>query len=739
MILPDLKLTLKHIAGAMAVIAIASCTGSSSTESKPTVGAQQVTDGSLFDKSIADIRNALDERRAQGVPVPIPVDAGGGYTHEQHKQNAKTIYEAGMLYRQTGDESYRDFAKSILTDYADMYPTLGLHPKRKEGHPAGRLFWQGLNEAWWLVYVSQGYEAIRADLTEDERNKIETALLRPVADFLSEGSPKTFNRIHNHGTWSAAAVGMTGYVLDDRDYVDKALYGLDKSGDAGFLKQIDLLFSPDGYYAEGPYYQRYALMPFVLFAQSIEKNDPDVKIFDHRDGVLRKAITATIQQSYAGRFFPINDAIREKGLNTAELRYAVAIAYDLTKDPTLLSIVKLQKSIVPTPEGKALSQAIAAGKAQPFVFKTLKLRDGPKGDRGALITLRSGPEPDAAAVVFKAASQGLGHGHFDRLGLLYYDNGDEIIADYGAARFLNVEPKNGGHYLLENTTWAKQTIAHNTLVVDQSSQFSGDWKRGEEHTPTILAFDDTPGASLAAAQINTAYDGVTYTRMIAMVEREDAGSYIVDVIHATSDADHVYDLPVHFKGQLIETSLPFKHSTERLTPLGESAGYQHLWKTAEAQNIESKSISDFSFVISDQFYSLTFASDHPIDSFLTRLGANDPDNNLRNEQALILRSYGRETNLVSVYERHGLYDNDEEVTLYSGSSIEDLTISQSGDTSIYAVTPKTGGEILILFSANPSQTADHSVVFKTETLNWRGPVSLKIIETSENNKKNPEE
>ncbi len=164
---------------------------------------------------------------------------------------------------------------------------------------------------------------------------------------------------------------MTGYALDERDYVKKALYGLDKSGEAGFIKQVDELFSPDGYYAEGPYYQRFALMPFVLFAQAIERHDPDLKIFEHRGGVLRKAITSTIQQSYGGRFFPINDAIREKGLNTAELRYAVAIAYDLTGDASLLSIAQQQKSIVPTPEGKKLSDAIAAGKSKPFVYKTL--------------------------------------------------------------------------------------------------------------------------------------------------------------------------------------------------------------------------------------------------------------------------------------------------------------------------------------------------------------------------------
>ncbi|KCZ93450.1 Heparinase II/III [Hyphomonas johnsonii MHS-2] len=688
----------------------------------------------LFDHSIAALRASVDERRAEGVDVPVPVDAGGGYTHEQHKQNAKTIYEAGMLYQLTGESKYLDFAARILSDYSDLYPTLGLHPQVNPETPS-RLFWQGLNEAMWLVYAVQGYDAIQDDLSAEQRSKIEDQLLRPMADFLSVGSPQTFDRIHNHGTWAAAAVGMTGYALGERDYVEKALYGLDKSGDAGFIKQVDALFSPDGYYAEGPYYQRFALMPFVLFAQAIERGDPELRIFEHRGGVLRKAITANIQETYGGRFFPINDAIREKGLNTAELRYAVAIAYDLTGDASLLSIAQQQKSIVPTPEGKKLSDAIAAGKSKPFAFKSQKLRDGPDGDRGALITLRSGPEPDAAALVFKATSQGLGHGHFDRLGLLYYDNGDEVVADYGAARFLNVEPKDGGRYLPENASWAKQTVAHNTLVVDQSSQFDGDWEEGEAYTPTILAFDDTVGASYAAAEITTAYTGVTYQRVVAMVDRDGGGSYVIDVVRGASDAPHTYDLPVHFKGQLIETNLPFTYAVAQLVPLGIRAGYQHLWKTAEASGVAAGVTSDLSFLIDDQFYTLTFTARQTLGAYLTRLGANDPNNNLRNEQAMILRATGKDATFLSVYERHGRYDNDEEVTVFSGGSVERLDISRSGRSDVYTVIPKSGGSIRVLFSDDTAPTATHQIQLDDQTVNWNGPVGLHISAGTEHSTK----
>lgn len=687
------------------------------------------TANSSFDQTLDALRAGLDARLEAGVPVPVPMDAGGGYTHEQHKQNGKTIYEAGMLYQITGETQYRDFAVSILTEYADLYPSLGLHPQQKEQSP-GRLFWQSLNEAMWLVYSIQGYDAIRADLSPETREHIETGVLRPVAAFLSEGQPSTFNKIHNHGTWATAAVGMTGYTIGEERLVEQALRGLDLSGDGGFLRQLDVLFSPDGYYAEGPYYQRFAMMPFVLFAQAIEENDPDFKIFEYRDDILQKAIMSTIQQSYGGKFFPINDAIREKGLNTVELRYGVAIAYGLTGDDRLLSIAELQNGVVPTPEGQAVADAIDAGLTQSFPFQTLKFRDGSDGDRGALVVLRSGPAPDDAAVVFKAGSQGLGHGHFDWLGLIYYDNGDEVIADYGASRFLNVEPKNGGHYLPENTTWAKQTVAHNTLVVDQSSQFAGNWREAEKTSPTIMAFDDTPGASYTAAEIGTAYDGVNLQRVVAMVDREGGGQYILDIMRGSSETAHTYDLPLHFKGQLIETNLPFEHETDSLAPMGEDAGYQHLWRTAETPIVEAGTVSDLSLVIDDQFYTLSHTSDQALTAYLTRLGANDPDNNLRNEQAMILRAEGADAAFFSVYERHGRYDNDEEITVYSGGSVEHLEIERLGATDIYTLVPESGGVVRILISDNTEPNATHSITRNGETMSWSGPVGLYVSKQS---------
>ena len=65
--------------------------------------------------------------------------------------------------------------------------------------------------------------------------------------------------------------------------------------------------------------------------------------------------------------------------------------------------------------------------------------------------------------------------------LPYMKMENEVVQDYGMGRFVNIEQKGGGNYLKENKTWAKQTIAHNTLVQNETSQFKGEYDIGSKH------------------------------------------------------------------------------------------------------------------------------------------------------------------------------------------------------------------------------------------------------------------
>ena len=521
----------------------------------------------------------------------------------------------------------------------------------------------------WQVYSIQGYELIRAGLNETDRKRIDDDVFRRAGHFLSVDSERTFNLIHNHATWATAGVGMTGYVLGDRDMVDRALLGSAKDGKTGFLRQTDLLFSPDGYYAEGPYYQRFALMPFMIFAGAIEENDPARKIFEHRDGILLKALRTTIQLTYGGYFFPFNDAMKDKSLNTAELYHGVAIAYAKTGDPALLSIAEGQGRTVLTKNGEKVARDLAAGKATPFPFRSLLLRDGPDGDLGAVAILRNGSGPKDQALVAKNSSQGMGHGHFDKLSW--------IITDYGAARFLNIEAKEGGRYLPENESWAKQSVAHNTLVVDEKSHFDGNVKVADTMAPKQLFYSDADGSQISSASMSGAYPGTSFTRTMALLAVDGLSAPVaLDIMRVKSDAPHQYDLPLHYQGHIMRVGFDSQSNIVIRPVLG-------------AENAE--------------------------------IGANDPNFNLRREPMLIQRINGAQnTVFASLLESHGLYDGAAEQTTASDSQIKSLRLETDNGKDIVSIETLAGTRLLFAISYDTDSRKSHSATVGGKKISWKG-------------------
>jgi hypothetical protein len=230
----------------------------------------------------------------------------------------------------------------------------------------------------------------------------------------------------------------------------------------------------------------------------------------------------------------------------------------------------------------------------------------------------------------------MGHGHFDKLNWFYFDNGEEIISDYGAARFLNIEAKYGGHYLPENNTWAKQTIAHSTIVVDQSSQFDGDWRVSQNFAPEIKIFDVAENIKISSAAIDTAYDGVGLTRAMAMINIDVLEHpLILDTFKAVSSEEHQYDLPLHCQGQIISHNTALDANTKNLSVFGESNGYQYLCGPGRAP-LEA-SLSQLTWLNKDRFYTYSTLGNKGEEMIFAQLGANDPNFNLRNESSLIHR------------------------------------------------------------------------------------------------------
>lgn len=634
---------------------------------------------SLLKSSYQKIKGDADLALSNPIEVPTPKDGGGGYTHEQHKRNYASMLNAATVYQITTDKKYANYVKNMLLAYAKQYEKWPLHPKMKNDKDGGRIFWQSLNDFVWQVYTIQAYDQVLNAISTKDRATIEQHLFMPILKFFTEDREEIFNQIHNHGTWNLAAVGMTAYVLNKTDYVQMALKGSKKDGKSGFLAQINQLFSPDGYYMEGPYYQRYALLPFVMFAKAINNYQPELKIFDYRDKLLAKAIHTALQLSYTNKaFFPINDAIKDKTYESVELVYGLDIAYaDIEAEADLLDIAQKQGRVIVSDAGMEVSKAIDEGKAQPFNYKSLWIRDGGKGDEGGLGILRNGPNTDQQCLVLKAASQGMGHGHFDRLNILFYDNGEEIFPDYGSARFLNIDTKGGGGYLPENNSFAKQTVAHNTLVVDQVSHHKANVKAGDANHPDFLFFSDKPDLQVVSANEVHAYADTKLKRTTALVKVDEiAKALLIDVYSASSENTHQFDLPFWYKGQLVNTSFELDARRNNLQALGSNYGYQHLWFNSQNQLDEK---GGFVTILNNKrFYTTTFVAENPLQVKLVSIGANDPHMNLVDGKAFILsQPNAKSQTFISITETHGGTDPINETVSSATQTIKDLKIISS--------------------------------------------------------------
>ncbi|MHC1778767.1 MAG: heparinase II/III family protein [Bacteroidales bacterium] len=645
-------------------------------------GVEQIRSGSgkyqLFDSTLADTKAKADAAVNSPIVVPVPRDGGGGATHEKHKDNYYSMYYCGIMYQISGDVKYARFVEKMLDEYLKLYPTLGYHPVKMSSTP-GKLFWQTLNDFVWLVHTSVAYDCVYDFLPKEKQKEYNERLFKPMAAFIMDGSEvnnKTFNKMHNHATWACTAVGMIGYVMNDNDLIQKALFGSDKTGkNGGYIKQLNELFSPDGYFTEGAYYQRYAIWPFVIFAQAINNNEPQRDIFNYRNSILKKAVNTLAQMTYEGVFFKINDAL-QKGFSAQELVFAVNILYaaDNSQKHLLTISKKYQTFFLPTDAGFAVARDISKGQCEPFILKSQLLKDGPDGKQGGLAIFRSPKSGENATFLMKATSHGLSHGHYDKLTISYYDDGNPVLVDYGSSRFLNIVVKYNGGYTPLNDSYSMSTIAHNTVSADDKSHYDGDIKVSSRYSPSIYCYDTSnPEIQVTSAIEQNAISGVKMQRTNVFIEGLGDKRVILDIFKLTGNTTHSYYLPFYYDGDMISLSVPYSKALNKMETFGENNGHQYLWK--EARAISSEPFVTFTWLKGRRFYSLTTLTDNNSELFFVRTGANDPDYYLRSDPGFIIKQNNcLNHTFLSAIETHGKYDLIVEKTERAVSSVKSLKI-----------------------------------------------------------------
>lgn len=431
----------------------------------------------------------------------------------QHHGLAAAARDLGLVYQLTGEDAYAEKAREILLGYAERYLDYPMHNIHgEEGRGACHVGPQPLTEAVWLIPLTQGFDCVYDYLSREDRQTIADGVLLPAAELVKSYA----THIHNIPCWENSAYGSVGITLGNEDLAAQAI-----NGEFGFRNQIAEGVNDDGQWYEGAwgyhYYTMSALQPLAVAAEN-------VGIDLYSDRYLSMFLAPVRMMGPTGHLPAFNDSGR-----------ASALGHDAIyeKGYAKWGLDELAMVITHNGRGKTL-EALLWG-ADEVPVSNPKLTSGLFGASGIAILRTDAPTASEDTlpgvpsnyVALDFGPHGGGHGHPDKLGFVLYAAGRLVAPDPGSIAYGN--PAHGG--------WYRQTLSHNTVVVDGVSQ--------EPTEGELLFFASGDQMAMAGAQATEAYNGVTLRRMMALLP-----DGLLDVTLGLSDEEHQYDWAYHSRGEL---------------------------------------------------------------------------------------------------------------------------------------------------------------------------------------------
>jgi hypothetical protein len=458
----------------------------------------------------------------------------------QHSALANAIRDLGLMYVLTGDGAYAAKAREILLGYTERYLNYPLHDiNGKPNKGGGHVGPQTLDEATWLIPVAQGFDCIQDTLSAEDVQTISEKMLLPAAQLIHDHQWG----IHNICCWHDSAYGLVGLALGNEQLTFDAI-----NGPKGFRAQIDKGVTADGFWYESAwgyhFYTMSALQPLAVAAHNV-----GIDLYTERYKSMYDAPLAFMAPG--GELPAFNDSGTANPLGQGSM---YEIAYARWRDPRhLLPILQSGRKSLQT-----LLYGVDLGETEPFTLQSSALASA------GYVILRSGATGEGRVnehipsnyIALDYGPHGGGHGHPDKLGFVLYGQGKLLAEDPGCIAYGN--PAQGG--------WFRQTLSHNTVVVNGKSQ--------KPCTGTLQFTAFAGGLGLCSARADEAYDGVRLRRSMALL-----GDRVIDVVLCEAQDESTFELAYHNRGA-VECALPFAPLAE--APTGDGYSWAKEWRSAPA-------------------------------------------------------------------------------------------------------------------------------------------------------------
>jgi hypothetical protein len=445
----------------------------------------------------------------------------------EHNKLAANARDFGLAYALTGRPEFAKRAKAILVGYADRYAGYEMHDVRGPStrNSAGKVGPQTLDESVWLIPVAQAYDFVVDTMSQAEQQHIEKDLLRAAVAVIQRNNAG----ISNWQSWHNAAIGAVAFALRDKELADAAI-----NGKSGFQFQMENSVTDDGFWFEGSWgYHYYALSSHLQLTEMAVRSGMDL----YRNPRYKGLYEVSMLFMAPNRILPaFHDGHLANGLASPSY---YEVAYRRWHDPMFAWAIHQRKRgwdslLRGTPDVPEQDQP-----AQKSVNFT--------GLGWAV--LRSGTSRDGMYLALDYGPHGGGHGHPDKLGFSFYGLGDFLAHDPGCVAY----------GLPIHGEWYRQTISHNTVVVNRRSQ--------DECAGDLDFYVASPRLGVVSASADDAYYPTKFRRLAVLTH-----DMLLLVDDLADDRDNDYDWAFHGVGEFA-SSLPF---AARAEAPGDKSGYQHI-------------------------------------------------------------------------------------------------------------------------------------------------------------------
>lgn len=454
-------------------------------------------------------------------PLGVPLQQALA-NNELNEDAARTLVALTYAFCVTGNQHYRAKSLEYLRAFATTFPAGALAMGVETNHQRHTLYARD-----WLPNLALAYDVLYNDMSSAERNAY-GAWLRGTVGFIQQQANWDKVRRTSHAAWYAAAVGIVGSAIGDDRMVQIA--------EQRMRVVCDRMLGQDGFWATGSLLQQYsATRALLAFSEAtLLRSDYAYKWHNARgESFLRLMLEAPLGLVDPFGAIPSNDRTPTR-VPPGDIYLIAGLRYN---DPLYRAFARQAKDDS-TPElilryglGRALPHAVARP-AYSIVSPTL-----------GWAVLRTPNVPPARQLYARLeyGQHGGRFGHADKLNLYLCGFGRRVTIDddrYGIESPLRLG-------------WAKQTLAHNTVVVNYRSQLGAESLYDAGGQPgTLLLFDRTPFLSVAEADARNVYPMAplaVYRRCIVL-----ADTYALDIFTLVATRAITADWVFHGAGKDVE-------------------------------------------------------------------------------------------------------------------------------------------------------------------------------------------